>query len=260
MRFSFARVIGTVLLASVPWVAVPAAEPPHAIAIDGHASGAVSSGAPAATLTFSHTTSGSNRVLFVHTLMATANTPVTATYNGVSMTALSSTIDNAGYHSEMFCLVAPATGAHNVVVTQSSGTNLILGASVSLTGANQDCALFDAGPSSSTSAGPSVSLTTGAGSFIIVGMGDGAGTHYANGNFTGWTIDDETVDPGGFGKLAIGDSGSLSSGSNTVSSPATSNWMIAVSIAPAGGGGGSPSFVPAIINAPVRGGGFRVRR
>ena len=75
--------------------------------------------ASSTTLTYSHTVaSGSNLFLDVMTFAGHAGGATTAvTYNGVSMNE-HGTFDSG---SKMYDLVAPATGANNVVTTQPSG-------------------------------------------------------------------------------------------------------------------------------------------
>jgi len=74
------------------------------------------------TTSFSHTCSGSNRVLFVpvNTGLVPTNPTVSATYNGVSMTEVQRTNDTNTY-TILFMLVNPASGTNTVAVT-SSGT------------------------------------------------------------------------------------------------------------------------------------------
>ena len=108
-----------------------------AIAYDSSAQGVTSSGN---TLTFSHTCSGSNRILFVFADSVDGSKTISGvTYAGVSMTS----IYNVGYNSNarqigLFYLIAPSTGANNVVITISGNTAFqIEGCSASYTGAKQ---------------------------------------------------------------------------------------------------------------------------
>jgi hypothetical protein len=94
------------------------------------------------THTFSHTCSGTDRVLYVfgHDTNTVGPTIVTGvTYNGVSMTKVTELDANASFNDRaitMWRLVAPATGANNVVVTTVAGNNLRF-ASSSYTGVDQ---------------------------------------------------------------------------------------------------------------------------
>jgi hypothetical protein len=103
-----------------------------AIAHDADAGSHASSGS--SSLSWSHTCTGSNLILFV--AVGTGNNSPSVTYNSVSMTQVAST-SQSGYYTYLFYLVAPATGSHNVVVTLNSGTNVIFGQSTSYTGAKQ---------------------------------------------------------------------------------------------------------------------------
>ena len=93
-----------------------------AIARDATSSGA----ATATSLTVAHTCSGSNRILFVNvvTIDGTTDHVTGVTYNGVAMTRQSTLAIGTVARSYMYYLLAPATGANNVVIS--------VGASVSI--------------------------------------------------------------------------------------------------------------------------------
>lgn len=105
-----------------------------AIAFDATAHG----DATATSLTFSHTCTGSNRILWVGVRQGSNSDFVTGiTYNSVSMTLAVKKNAVAGTMWEyLYYLVNPATGANNVVVSASSSVRLT-GVSASYTGANQ---------------------------------------------------------------------------------------------------------------------------
>lgn len=76
-------------------------------------------GVSAASHTFSHTVSGSDRLLVVNVYYSSSTaTTVTVTYNGVSATKVGLSSQNSS-RVETFYLIAPATGANDVVVTFS---------------------------------------------------------------------------------------------------------------------------------------------
>jgi hypothetical protein len=107
------------------------------VAFDAAASASASVGT---TRTWSHTCTGADRLLLVFVEIASTSDLVTGvTYNGVAMTR----IDNWGDFSTMtlylYALVAPSTGANNVVVSSSSIA--IAGCSYSVTGANASTTL-----------------------------------------------------------------------------------------------------------------------
>ncbi|MEK9207681.1 MAG: hypothetical protein AAB922_04315 [Patescibacteria group bacterium] len=90
-------------------------------------------------LTFAHSSSGSNRVLLVGAhLQGTAQTVTGVTYNSVAMTqeVTRTAANTVGY---VFSLSAPSAGSNNVVISASGATG-INGISVSLTGATQSTA------------------------------------------------------------------------------------------------------------------------
>lgn len=87
-------------------------------------------------LTYSHTCTGSDRILYVSVMMR--NMTITGvTYNGVSMTEIGSRvlIGNNDYLAHYY-LIAPATGANNVVVS-GSASNIIISGATSYTGCAQ---------------------------------------------------------------------------------------------------------------------------
>ncbi len=96
--------------------------------------------------TFSHTVSGSNRLLLVGVVSEFSSTPgggthPSVTYNGVAMTHLASTadfhsVDDYWLMTSLFALVAPDTGTHDVVVTYTAADVFSLFAR-SYTGVNQ---------------------------------------------------------------------------------------------------------------------------
>ena len=91
-------------------------------------------------LTFAHTCTGSNLILFVAAdgnITAGGDVLTGITYNGVAMTQVTgSPIAKAGRYFYLFFLVAPATGAHNVVIS-NPGSDFTAGAASSFTGALQ---------------------------------------------------------------------------------------------------------------------------
>lgn len=101
---------------------------------------AVSSGsaAGAASLTFSHTVTGTNVVLYCGVGFENSTFTMGLTYNGVSMTSIAYINGADGNKTlEVFRLIAPATGAHNVVVTVTGGTEDFAVGCISFSAANQ---------------------------------------------------------------------------------------------------------------------------
>jgi len=92
-------------------------------------------------LTFSHTCTGSDRILFVmgHDKSNSATIITGITYGGVAMTQVNTLNGGAGQNDRaitLWYLIAPATGSNNVVVSASESDNLRFSA-VSYTGASQ---------------------------------------------------------------------------------------------------------------------------
>jgi hypothetical protein len=100
---------------------------------------ASSSGYEAALSTYSwnHTVSGTNRLLIVGVSVFAVGTVTGVTYNGVALTHISACDGTNGlYHTEIWYLIAPATGTHSVVVTLSTSLTSIASA-VSYVGVHQ---------------------------------------------------------------------------------------------------------------------------
>ncbi len=92
-----------------------------------------------ATNTFSHTVSGADRLLLVSVIAADTAGISGVAYNAVPMTRVAE-IDSYGRQIELWKLVAPASGAHNVVVTMASGQESVATAA-SFTGVDQSVPL-----------------------------------------------------------------------------------------------------------------------
>jgi hypothetical protein len=159
-----------------------------AIAVDNTSSGYTAGGNTS--LTYAHTCAGSDRVLIVVAWAGlNTSTPVfTATYNGVSMTQLfDGTATNWRYR--VFYLVAPATGANNVVVSCSSGNGYIYSCSASYTDVDQttpiDATDTHATFSSATSTSDSITtVTNNAWALMAMPINSGGGSPIAAGTAT----------------------------------------------------------------------------
>lgn len=136
-----------------------------AVAFDATAN---SSGTGVSSLTYSHTCTGSDRVLIV--AITWGDTSITGasitsvTYNGVALTQYSTRMGGIGLN-EVWYLIAPATGANNIVVTvtnvvpaEAPSSNIVAG-SMSFTGVDQTTPLGTAVTAAANSTGPSASVT-----------------------------------------------------------------------------------------------------
>jgi hypothetical protein len=104
-----------------------------AIAFD--ATTAITTGTTA-TLTYSHTCTGSNGILWVGVSIRNTRSISSVTYNGVSMTQSGSSATSDGNLAFLFYLIGPKTGANTVSITQSV-SDKIVSSSTSFTGVLQ---------------------------------------------------------------------------------------------------------------------------
>ena len=123
-----------------------------AIAFDAGSQGDSGS---ATSLTVSHTCTGSDRILLVSVgTWDGVGVPVvpTVTYNAVSMTQVATLLfgSSGDQRLTMFRLVAPATGANNIVVSASSASDIVM-AATSYTGVDQTTPLGTPGTDTSPS-------------------------------------------------------------------------------------------------------------
>lgn len=179
--------------------------------------------------TFAHTCTGANLILFVASWGDIVNDVVTgATYNGVAMTLVGKALESGGRWAYLFSLIAPATGAHNVVISASSSIS-IAGMSASYTGVRQSSNPDVSTTATPTADSPVTSLTTLANNswtFLCARNGIGASTAGAG----------STLRKSSSNGLAIFDSGGAitpaGSYSMTVTAAGASWALIMASFAP----------------------------
>lgn len=113
------------------------------------------------TLTFGHTSTGTNLVLVVgvsFNISGQTNASITGiTYNGIGLQSAGSQSNGTNRHTEIWYLIGPATGTHNVVVTLNipgGGTVGTVAGAVTFTGADQSTPIrtFASSTGSSTNA------------------------------------------------------------------------------------------------------------
>lgn len=105
-----------------------------AIAFDAATAGNYASGT---SYSFSHTCSGTDRILFVHAFKnGTADTITGVTYNGVSMTLINKQVASTDRYTYLYYLIAPATGSNTITISSSSSV-AIGGNASSYTGVDQ---------------------------------------------------------------------------------------------------------------------------
>lgn len=126
------------------------------------------------TWTFSHTCTGSDRLLLIGCAIQYGDTCTISgiTYNGVSMTRIGSAINNTDSFSNIgataFYLIAPATGTNTVSVSLT-GPPFVQGvAAISLTGVHQTTPLgTHATAFANNSSAPSVTVSSATDEFIV---------------------------------------------------------------------------------------------
>lgn len=213
-----------------------------AIAFDAATQGGFTSGT---THTFSHTCTGTDRILFVHSFHNDSTDRQTGvTYNGVAMTLVNKATPASTRYTYLWYLINPATGANNVVITAGSST-AIGGNAVSYTGADQTTQPDASSITTDSLATKVSSITTVADNCwsVLAHIGNGTNpTASTNstlraGNAT--YSDGDLFDNNG----VITPAGSYSM---TLTAGAVPSSRLMASIKPAGGGG-APAFIPKVM-------------
>jgi hypothetical protein len=148
-----------------------------AVTIDAVGPSSAGTAAASTTLSWSHTCSGTDRLLTVGLSVGRGqNTMVSgATYDGVSMTEAGlvfSNNQNDGY-IQLFYLVNPPTGAHTVLATCDISRDLVAG-SVSFTGVDQTTPVSNIVTSFGSSAPPNITVTSGSDNMAVAVVGNGS--------------------------------------------------------------------------------------
>jgi hypothetical protein len=142
-----------------------------AVAFDASTAG---SNAGGTSLTFSHTASGSDRAVVVAVVTNDYGGGITGvTYGGASMTEIGTGRTDA----KLYGLVAPATGAQNVVCSGGAGMDFWQAAASSFTGVDQATPFSGATQSTTSTANPSISVTSETDARVVgMIMASGGGT------------------------------------------------------------------------------------
>lgn len=124
-------------------------------------------------LTVSHTCTGSDRALYVvlgaYNSGSLPSTP-TCTYNSVSMTVVANqTHVSQSYRLTIFRLVAPATGANDIVATYADTDEIVL-AGLSLTGVDQTDPDDAASSEEGAAAVPDLDISSETGDWVLDGI------------------------------------------------------------------------------------------
>lgn len=199
--------------------------------------------------TFSHTCSGTNRILFVGMMVRGGTPAVTVTgvtYAGVSMTQVGTGVnyDSTNSRNQIWYLVNPATGANTVSVSVSGNSGPVSSYSVSYTGASQT-GVPDASNTNSSSASNVTSLassvTTVAANcwYLIIGGAVVSGTGGVMSGTVGCSLRIGNTNSGTYLISGILDSnGTVAPGAHSVtinqSGSAAPMGLVIVSFAPVG--------------------------
>lgn len=125
---------------------------------------AYSSGTGASTLSWSHACAGTNRILTVAVRVFddtndTERTVASVTYNGVALTRIDRQAQG-NIASELWYLVAPATGTNTVLVTLGAANDFSGASSVSFTGVDQSSPINTSAKAAGSSLEATVDVTT----------------------------------------------------------------------------------------------------
>lgn len=224
-----------------------------AIAFDTSSSG---NAAPAsATVTISHTITGSNTILIIGITNQNAGGLSVGTYGGVSfLSNVLATVTSGGVPTTLYYIYA-AAGTANIVVTRNTTTNYLMVMAASYAGVNQSMVWSGGSATDATSTGSGTALTfTGTLTSITddswailtcefdnASLSAGAGSTLRQSQVPGyvaWGIFDTNAAKTPAGAI------------NMVINGASGGYRYAMAtISPATGGGGGSSFVPQIIQS-----------
>jgi hypothetical protein len=206
------------------------------------------------TCTWSHTVSGSaNPALCVgatYSPVALDVATLTATFNGVAMTSeghINSNNTSGAGTVYLFCMAAPASGAHSVAVTATyvsgtkSASDTIVGGSVSFTGVDQTTPIRNVSTSFGNGTSASVAVTSASGDLVIDAIG--TGTSVTSSTQTNRWKDNAT------GASGAGDAAqSTAAGATSVTmayAVGSDFWgMVGADVKAAAGGGGGTAVPP----------------
>lgn len=186
---------------------------------------------PGTSLTYSFTVgTGDDRLLIVHVWHSVMGDISGVTYNSVSMTKLAEQADGGGSnYLDVWYLVAPATGANDVVVSKDT-SGVMVSTCASYSGVDQTTPIPTSASdnSTATTAFSADITTTETNSWVYCSLRDNVGA-----NLTEDAPEVERVanEGNGYGQHVLDSNGTVSVGaynvSGTLSSAATHGWIIA---------------------------------
>lgn len=218
-----------------------------AIAFDASTQGTAGT---SSTQTYSHTTSGSNRILYVHVYSTnmTDGTVSSVTYAGAAMTKVGFVSGSIWGGVYLWRLVNPAVGANNVVVTFSAG--FVVSNATSYTGAKQSGGVFVSNTNQLNTVGDTsitVAVTpNSANNWIVCANGNQGANPMAATNSAFLRLQGSNI------AIASLDTNAGVSGSTTLGFQVSGNGgqgMVAESFEPEGGA--SATFIPQLLTLGV---------
>ena len=187
-------------------------------------------------LSWTHTCSGTNRVLLVGVAVGadpTTGLTLSVTYNGVAMTqaALEYTGDDTNGNAQLFYLVNPATGPNTVQVTVTGGSGDLEAGSVSFTNVNQSAPIRNTALTNSPgSANPSIQVTSASTDMVVDVLAAGSAVT-SSGTTLRWMNNNSDGTGGGNGAQSTANGASSVTMNYVISSD---EWaLIATSLMPA---------------------------
>lgn len=211
-----------------------------AIAFDAATNPALAS---ATSLTFAHTNTGSDRILFVGAFIRN-QIPSSVVYNAAAMTEIGSREGPQGGANDyisLYYLVGGATGSNNVVITIPSSA-VIIGGAVSYTGASQTGQPDNSANNDTTvETTTTTTLTTVADNSWLMGMCR-AGTSGSTSAGSGTT---QRANTAGYFQMYDKNGAVTPAGSASIICTQSSQTTMAkiASFSPATGGGGGPTLI-----------------
>lgn len=194
------------------------------------------SGSGATSYTRSYTIGGSDRYLLVGVLDVAGDTVTGVTYAGVSMTQLGKINAATSRYTYLYGLANPTTGTNDIVASRSGTTSVFGFGAVNLSGASQTTSPVDATATNNvTSASPTIDLTTATDNSAVIVMSSTLNNALdSSTNLTDIVVDTFRIAllsrSTTFPKTPTG------AQTYTVTCPSGNTGLVAVSIAPVGGG------------------------
>lgn len=187
------------------------------------------------TLTVSHTVAGSNTILFARAGFGDnlhTDSLSSVTYNGDNLTKIDANSVGSFYRNELWYIINPDAGTHDIVFTATAGVNVYQGGGVSLTGVHQSSPLGTAVKATGTSDTATVDISVGAGEWGIDTVYFQNGPTLGSSNQTQREVEQDNVSGNTGGSATSASTGTVTM--SWASNAGSVNWgIIAVPVKPA---------------------------